>query len=39
VYANLKYVDLGFTEIVLTNSGLQRDRLVNLISKEIKSMH
>ncbi|MDW0232826.1 MAG: TIGR03557 family F420-dependent LLM class oxidoreductase [Nitrososphaeraceae archaeon] len=30
-----KYVDLGFTEIVLTNSSPDRDKLVKLISDEI----
>jgi coenzyme F420-dependent glucose-6-phosphate dehydrogenase len=30
-----KYVNLGFTEIVLTNSSPQREGLVKLISKEI----
>lgn len=32
-----KYVDLGFTEIVLTNSSPDRDKLVKLISDEIAS--
>jgi coenzyme F420-dependent glucose-6-phosphate dehydrogenase len=30
-----KYVDLGFTEIVLTNSSPDREKLVKLIAKEI----
>ncbi|MDW0165602.1 MAG: TIGR03557 family F420-dependent LLM class oxidoreductase [Nitrososphaeraceae archaeon] len=30
-----KYVDLGFTEIVLTNSSPDRDKLVKLVSDEI----
>ncbi|HYX55986.1 MAG TPA: hypothetical protein VE818_07495, partial [Nitrososphaeraceae archaeon] len=30
-----KYTDLGFTEIVLTNSSPARENLVKLISKEI----
>jgi alkanesulfonate monooxygenase SsuD/methylene tetrahydromethanopterin reductase-like flavin-dependent oxidoreductase (luciferase family) len=30
-----KYVDLGFTEIVLTNSSPDREQLVKLIAKEI----
>jgi hypothetical protein len=30
-----KYADLGFTEIVLTNSSPERQKLVKLISKEI----
>ena len=30
-----KYVDLGFTEIVLTNSSPNREKLIKLISKEI----
>jgi coenzyme F420-dependent glucose-6-phosphate dehydrogenase len=30
-----KYTDLGFTEIVLTNSSPDRENLVKLISKEI----
>lgn len=30
-----KYIDLGFTEIVLTNSSPKREKLVKLISKEI----
>ncbi|MDW0192527.1 MAG: TIGR03557 family F420-dependent LLM class oxidoreductase [Nitrososphaeraceae archaeon] len=30
-----KYVDLGFTEIVLTNSSPDRDKLVKLVSHEI----
>jgi coenzyme F420-dependent glucose-6-phosphate dehydrogenase len=30
-----KYVDLGFTEIVLTNSSPSRDELVKLIAKEV----
>ena len=32
-----KYVDLGFTEIVLTNSSPDRDKLVKLVSDEIAS--
>jgi 2-keto-3-deoxy-6-phosphogluconate aldolase len=30
-----KYVDLGFTEIVLTNSSPDREKLVKLIAEEI----
>jgi coenzyme F420-dependent glucose-6-phosphate dehydrogenase len=30
-----KYADLGFTEIVLTNSSPDREKLVKLIAKEI----
>lgn len=30
-----KYVKLGFTEIVLTNSSPDRDKLVELIAREI----
>lgn len=30
-----KYVDLGFTEIVLTNSSPNREKLIKLVSKEI----
>ena len=30
-----KYTDLGFTEIVLTNSSSNREKLVNLISEKI----
>jgi hypothetical protein len=30
-----KYVGLGFTEIVLTNSSPDREKLVKLIAKEI----
>jgi hypothetical protein len=30
-----KYVNLGFTEIVLTNSSPNRDKLVKLVAEEI----
>ena len=30
-----KYAELGFTEIVLTNSSPDRDKLVKLVSDEI----
>jgi len=30
-----KYIELGFTEIVLTNSSPNRDKLVELTAKEI----
>lgn len=30
-----KYTDLGFTEIVLTNSSSNREKLVNLIAEKI----
>jgi coenzyme F420-dependent glucose-6-phosphate dehydrogenase len=30
-----KYVDLGFTEIVLTNSSPNREKFVKLLSKQI----
>jgi hypothetical protein len=31
----LKYAELGFTEVVLTNSSPDRDKLVKLVAEEI----
>jgi len=30
-----KYIDVGFTEIVLTNSSPERDELLNLVTEKI----